>query len=171
MAQRHVSVALLPLLLSAFAAQAAGDPPSTPKEGTTTTEIRSITGLQKNGSADPSKDAACRDKFGKLLGKKAVSRYTINPATQIMKAQTTFENQVYEQSPLGIYGKWVFGAYFNPSRAPLGVYGAIYSLSYQFDNPINNFVLTLDDSTNCLASSAPKPLEEPERVRFGGSAS
>jgi uncharacterized low-complexity protein len=74
------------LLLSATVAHAAEEP----KKGTATTEMKSVSAVQQNGSPDPSKDGACQAKFGTLLGKKAVSNYDINPKTGMMKAKTTF---------------------------------------------------------------------------------
>jgi hypothetical protein len=59
---------------------------------------------------------------------------------------------------------------FNPARPPLGVYGALFSISYQYDNPVTTFILTLDTTTDCVVSSSAKPFDEAERIRFGGAA-
>jgi hypothetical protein len=141
----------------------------TNQTGTVKLVMQQLSGLKKTGAPDPGKDAACNAKFGSLLKKIATTTYDINPSTQIMIAHTTFQAQSYTQHPLGIFGKYAFGAYFQPPRPPNSVYGAIFSISYQFDNPVSNFVLVLDDQTNCLLTSSPKALDEPESIRFGSA--
>jgi len=131
-------------------------------------EMQQLSGLTKTGSPDPGKDGACKVKFGGLLNKTAITTYSITPSGQ--SAVTTFQSQRYVQHPLGIAGKYAFGVYFQPPRPPNSVYGDIFSISLTFTNPITNFVLVLDDQTNCLLSSGAKPLDEPESIRFGSSA-
>jgi hypothetical protein len=122
-------------------------------KGTATVTLKSIEALKKTGSRDPARDKDCKAKFGTLIGKKVVSSYNINTKTLIMTATSTFEGQKYELHPLGIAGRYAFGLYFNPPNPPLNLYGVLFQVSLQFNNPASNLVAVLDDQTNCLVSS------------------
>ena len=122
-------------------------------KGTVSVALKTIEALNKNGSRNPAKDPACKAKFGSLVGKRVVTTYNINTKTLIMSASSTFEGKKYDLHPLGIAGRYAFGLYFNPPSPPLNIYGVLFQISLQFNNPVSNLVLVLDADTNCLVSS------------------
>ena len=138
-------------------------------KGTVTTKMASIKALHPNGSPDPGKNPACRSKYGNLLGKVATTTYEINTKTNMMSATTKFENQTYVLSALGIAGSYSFGKFFNPPLPPLNVYGALFSLNLQGKNPVNTFVLVLNNETNCVVSSTADPFKSATKSKLGRS--
>jgi hypothetical protein len=158
------------MFVSSFASAAPFQNPD--HKGTATVTLKSIEALNKNGSRNPARDKDCKAKFGSLIGKKVVSSYNINTKTLIMTATSTFEGKKYDLHPLGLSSKYAFGLYFNPPNPPLNLYGVIFEISLQFNNPASNLVAVLDDQTNCLVSSnlraaekwgGPVPMKVPEK--------
>lgn len=158
-----VTIAVIALSLAAFSAS------GQILKGTVTTKMASIKALHPNGSPDPSKDPACRSKYGNLLGKPATTTYEINTKTNMMTATTKFEGQTYVLSALGIAGSYSFGKFFNPPLPPLNVYGALFSLNLQGKNPVNSFVLVLNNETNCVLSSTANPFKASAAGKYGRS--
>jgi hypothetical protein len=155
-------VAGLSLILSP--AQAA-DPVHT---DTVTLKLQTARGLRVNGSAYPSKNKACATRFADMLGQEVVTEYKIDTEKLIMTAQSTLQGTAYTLSPLGISGQYAFGQYMTP-QSPDWIYGVLFSVNMPFSAPVSNVILQLDETTNCLISSASQPLRGPERIRFGAA--
>ncbi len=120
-------------------------------EGTVTVNLDHIFGMQLNGSRDPGKDAPCREKFSKYIGKPVKTQYKINPQTQLMSATTSFEGKTFELSALGLEGQYSFGI-FRPEKFP-EAYSVIFTISAQFNDPKSQINLYNGDY-NCLLSNA-----------------
>jgi hypothetical protein len=123
-------------------------------KGTVNTKMQTIKALQPNGSPEPSKDPACKSKYGNLIGKVATTTYEINTTTLMMTAVTVFEGQTHKLNALGLANSYSFGKFYNPLLPPLNMYAALFSLDKQGKNPVNTFNLVLNAETNCVVSSA-----------------
>jgi hypothetical protein len=145
---RFLATAIVALVLGAAVVA-----PASAQTGTTRTTTISLVGLNQTGARDPSKDAACRARFGALLGKVATTHYNINPQTLIETATVVFEARAYPLNALGLAGRYSMGKYYRPPSQPLNAYGILWSISKAFTDPENSFVLVLTPTTNCLLSS------------------
>ncbi|HTW86289.1 MAG TPA: hypothetical protein VMD91_19610 [Candidatus Sulfotelmatobacter sp.] len=149
------SIRFLAAAFVAFGFAATAIVPASAQTGRTQTVTRYLYGLNQTGSRNPAKDPACRAKFGHLLGMTATTTYNIDPKTLMERAEVQFMGKVYNLHPLGLSSSYSFGVYFKPPSQPLNAYGVLYSISKQFTNPSNTFILVLDPTTNCALSSKP----------------
>jgi len=121
------------------------------QSGTVKVKLDRIFGLKQTGSPDPSKDKACKERFGKLL-QTVTTSYNINPHTLMMSAQSDFDGKTYNLSAQGLSNKYAFGYYQQPTGQP-PIYAVLFSISKTFTHPQSQVVLQLDSQTNCLLTS------------------
>ena len=151
---QKLSLLLVPALLLSSSVLAVAEE----KKGTVTLELKNFFGLYRTGQPKPPADELCKKKFGDLAGP-AKTTYDINTTTNMMSAETNFHAAAYQLKPLGIAGQYAFGHYQNPKEHNPPIYGVLFNISLEFTNPRSSVILQLDEETNCLLTSANKPLE------------
>lgn len=146
--------------------------------GTANVKLLYIYAAQPNGSADPAHDANCKSELSsvqsKYLGMPVSTKYSIDPKTLQMSAQSSFPSPVATQplqltvelNPLGIAKSYSFGD-FRPAALP-GAYAVLFSVNTKYGDAKSTFVVFgKDKSYNCVISSARAPFKAAESAKFG----
>ncbi|MGF6735977.1 hypothetical protein OKW50_008150 [Paraburkholderia youngii] len=176
MSVRRAASHFLTTAIFATALTMAGPVHAAGKSGEAFVVLKYIDSVLRNGSPDPSMEhrAFCAKKLSE-------------PATHYhdMKVATTYDVVGHEQSaksnfpspvstqpleltvdlhPLGIEGKYAFGA-FRPSPVPDDY--VLFSMSLEFKDPTSTFLIINEDKPfNCVISSASDPFTRIESGKF-----
>lgn len=148
-----------------------------PHTGKANVVLRYAHAVHQNGTADPKHDAVCKKELSsvnsKFVGMQVKTDYSVDTKTLMMSAESMFPSPVATQpleltvkmNPLGIAGKYAFGA-FRPAELKNSY--VLFSISEKFTNPVSSFLIINDGKDyNCVISSTKAPFKTAESAKFG----